>query len=298
MPSPARWTNAGALACLGLALGSATCAAVPHVSSGRADEIALSTLGLEIFLGFLAVACVLPTSASPLRRLGLGAGRLSHAQLLLLALGTLGLSHALDGALSWTQLRESSALAELDEALIGLRGRSLLLAVAALVLAPAVGEELMCRGLVQRGLEMRVGAPAAIALSAAFFGSLHLEPIHATVAMLLGLYLGSVAWLAGSIRASIFCHLVNNGVALVTLSVLHHRLPDGWTIAGGAALAALALGLVWQRAGSPPRLVKPSLSAPAPLAAPAEGPAAPRDGSAPAGTDSIPLQQRGGSDDA
>lgn len=258
--------NAGALACLGAALGGATCAAVPWISRARVDEIALSTLGLEIFLALLAVALVLPGSPSPARRLGLGPGRLSSAQLALLAVGTLSLSHALDATLHWTRLRDASALAELDAALSGLRGGSLLLAGVSLVLAPALGEELLCRGLVQRGLQMRVGAAAAIALSAVFFGALHLEPIHGGVAGLLGLYLGAIAWLAGSIRASIFCHFVNNGFALVTTSLVGLRLEGRWTIAAALALAALSLGVVWRRAGLPPPLEEPAAPPPPPPA--------------------------------
>lgn len=250
MPAPARWTNAGAMACLAVALGGATCAAAPLLAPGRVDEIALSTLGLEIFLGLAALALVLPAPVRPARRLGLRPGRLSRTQLALLALGTLGLSHGLDGILAWTGLREVSALAELDAALAGARGRSLGLAVVCLGLAPAIGEELMCRGVVQRGLEARLGAAAAIPLAALFFGALHLEPIQGGVAMLLGLYLGTVAWLAGSIRASIFCHMVNNLVAVLSAAAGGVHL-GAWTLAAGLALAALVLALVWWRAGSP-----------------------------------------------
>lgn len=265
MPAAARWLGAGSLACLALAAGVGSCAAAGLAERGSLVEIALSTFGLEIFLALAAVALVLPGPAPPAWRLGLGPGRLSRGQLLLLALGTLGLSHGLDALLDLIGLRDASALAELDRALAGARGIELLLAYLCLALAPSFGEELLCRGLVQRGLELRIGAAAAVSLSAVLFGAMHLEPIHGGVAVLLGLYLGMVAWLAGGIRASIFCHLVNNLVAVAATSWAGTRGEPGWTPAAGLALALFALGLVWWRAGSPPPLVEPA----APSALPA-----------------------------
>lgn len=249
--SAERWLGAGALACFAAALGGTTCAGASLVTGSPAVELALSTLGVEIFIGLLALACVLGGPEPPARRLGLGRSRLSWGQLGLLALGTLGLSFALDGVLEWTRLRESSVLAELDETLASAPASALPLLIGSLVLAPALGEELMCRGLVQRGLELRWGAPAAILLSGCFFGALHLEPIHGTVAALLGLYLGSVAWLAASIRASIACHLVNNGVAVLTVLLSPVPASSPLLLAAGAALALLALVWVGWRAGMP-----------------------------------------------
>ncbi len=272
MPAAVRWLGAGSLACLALAAGLGSCAAAGLAERGGLVETALSTLGLEIFLALGAVALALPGPVPPSWRLGLGPGRLSRGQLLLLALGTLGLSHGLDALLDSTGLRDASALAGLDRALAGARGSELLLAQLCLALAPAFGEELLCRGLVQRGLELRIGAAAALPLSAVLFGAMHLEPIHGGVAMLLGLYLGMVAWLAGSIRASIFCHLVNNLVAVAATSWPGARGEPGWTLGAGPALALLVLGLVWWRAGSPPPLVEPAVASALPAASEAGPP--------------------------
>jgi len=77
--------------------------------------------------------------------------------------------------------------------LAGIRGRSLALALLSFALVPGVAEELLCRGLLQRGLEVRYGATAAIVLASLFFGAIHLDPIYSCVAAVLGLYLGGIA---------------------------------------------------------------------------------------------------------
>jgi membrane protease YdiL (CAAX protease family) len=160
----------------------------------------------------------------------------------LLVIGTLGVSHALDVAAELAGLRDQSALVELERALAGASGVGFWLALLGIGLAPAFGEELLCRGLVQRGLEPRLGAAPAVLLSALFFGALHLEPVHSGLAAMLGLYLGTVAVLAGSIRAAILCHAVNNLVAVTLTTRLPELLQPGpATALAGLAVAAAAL---------------------------------------------------------
>ena len=89
-------------------------------------------------------------------------------------------------------------------------GRALLLTIFAVGIAPGVCEELLFRGLLQRGLVRRCGAPAAVGIGALVFGAMHLEWVQGSAATLLGLYLGAVAFRAGSVRPAIFCHCCNN----------------------------------------------------------------------------------------
>jgi membrane protease YdiL (CAAX protease family) len=249
--------GAGALACLAAALGGTTCAGGALLAQSGAEKLAFSTLGVEIFLGLLAVACVVGGPVGPARRLGLEPGRLCWGHLGLLALGTVAFSFALDGLLELLRLRQGSVLADLDETLASSAPRELPLLLVSLVLAPAVAEELLCRGLVQRGLEVRWGPPAAIVLASCFFGALHMEAVHGTVAALLGLYLGAVAWLAAGIRASMACHLINNGVAVFTVTLLRIAVPSPAMLVAGLAVALLALAWVWWRAGTPEPLALP-----------------------------------------
>jgi len=210
-----------------------------------AARLAWSALGVEVMLGAFACAAALLSRGPATRRLGLAAGRLSWGLLTLLAIGMLALSHALDGVLELSGLREHSALAELPGRLQGARGEALALALLALGLAPGIAEELVCRGLVQRGLLLRLGPAPAIAAGALLFGALHLEPVHAAFATVLGAYLGVVAWWADSTRAAIGCHVVNN-LASVGLAATLGPTPWAPELAAsvGGCVALLCLCLV------------------------------------------------------
>src|SRR5262249_43121251 len=159
--------------------------------------------GTEIFLLCVALAGAGLGGAPRLARLGLGPGALALRWQALLVLGALAASHGLDGLLEISGLRRDGVLAQLDLALAGIRGRELWLALLCVGIAPGVAEELLCRGLVQRGLASRLGPALAIALAALLFGALHADLVHAAFATALGLYLGIAAQLARSVRLAI-----------------------------------------------------------------------------------------------
>lgn len=230
--------RAGVAVCtLGTALGLGACTVVAPAVADEAAALGVASLGLEVFLACVALGAGL-ASRRPLRaRLGLGPGRLPASALVLLVVGTLALSQTLDGVIELVGLRDRSALVELETALAGASGGALLLALLGVGLAPGIGEELLCRGLVQRGLEPRLGPAPAVVIAALFFGTLHLEPVHAVFATFLGLYLGAVAVLAGSVRAAVLCHAVNNLIAVA----LAARLPD--LIRPGVGSIAIGLGV-------------------------------------------------------
>lgn len=87
----------------------------------------------------------------------------------------------------------------------------LLLVLAALV--PALGEELLFRGYLQTRLTERWPAGWAILASALMFSAMHLSPLHALSVLPLSLWLGLVAWRAGSIWPAILGHAANNTLA-------------------------------------------------------------------------------------
>jgi len=254
VPNP-RWPSALLIAALAASAGASTCALAPEAAANRAEELALHGLGFELFLGLLAFAGAALSARRTSDRLGLRAGRLPAGRLALLMLGTIALSHALDAVIDLCGLGEHGALAELEAALTGIRGRTLVLALLGIGLAPGIAEELLCRGLVQRGLVPRLGAPAAVALAALFFGALHVDPIHASFAALLGLYLGTLCHVAGSVRAAIACHIANN-LCAVLLSAFMPQLavPPAASIGLGGGFALAALAWVWRRSGAAPPL--------------------------------------------
>ena len=130
-----------------------------------------------------------------------------------------------------------------------------MLALLAVGLAPGIAEELLCRGLVQRGLVPRVGAPVAVVAAALFFGALHVDPVHASFAAALGLYLGTLCHVAGSVRPAIISHAANNLLAVCVAAWLPQlAIPPAASIGLGGGIAIAALAWVWRRSGAPPPL--------------------------------------------
>lgn len=116
-----------------------------------------------------------------------------------------------------------------------------LVAVAA-VLAP-VCEEIAFRGYFQSALRLRLGDAAALAVGAALFAAMHLNPVSLPGLLLLGALFGWLALRTGSVWPGVAAHFANNAVAsLIALAV-----PDTAGRAEPAdlipALALLAVGL-------------------------------------------------------
>ena len=92
----------------------------------------------------------------------------------------------------------------------------LLLNLLVIALIPAVGEELTFRGVLQQGLMRRVKSPhVAILLSAAIFSFIHFQFYGFLPRMFLGILLGYMFYITGSLWTSIAMHFVNNGTAVV-----------------------------------------------------------------------------------
>lgn len=104
-------------------------------------------------------------------------------------------------------------------------GELLLVAVAAVVVAPVV-EELLFRGLVLQGLMLRIGFWPAALLSSAAFGVLHTSSLDANGAALavatgvMGLGLCVLARRTGRLGPGIGVHALRNAVALAVVAFL------------------------------------------------------------------------------
>jgi len=84
-----------------------------------------------------------------------------------------------------------------------------------------------------------------VAVAALAFAALHIEPLHATLALVLGLWLGTVARWTGSALPAVAAHVVNN-VVFTILTALGLSL-DGVRlnlIAGGISLLAFVAVVV------------------------------------------------------
>lgn len=92
----------------------------------------------------------------------------------------------------------------------------LLLNLLVIALIPAVGEELTFRGVLQQGLVRRMKSPhLAIILSAAIFSFIHFQFYGFLPRMFLGILLGYMFYITGSLWTSITMHFVNNGTTVV-----------------------------------------------------------------------------------
>ena len=142
------------------------------------------------------------------------------------------------------------------------------LSVAAVSLAPAVGEELVFRGALLVSLAKRFGEPAAIALTALAFGSIHLDVVGEAImlyrvpfAILIGLGLATLRLRTGSLAATMLAHATVNALTFAAVvagldDTSSHESPEAGLaatllLAGGAAIVAL---LALRR---PPHLGRP-----------------------------------------
>jgi len=202
------------------------------------DSPLWGTLLLQGFWILLALyGGVLRRSRSLGDRLGMGRGSLPISTSVVLVVGFVALSGGLHLGLVSLELRETGSLAEIDAVVRSARARapSFLLAILALGVAPGFGEEILFRGFVQRALVDWLGALSGVLLAAFLFGLAHFDPVHSSLAFLLGVYLGVVALLAGSIRLAILCHVVNNTLGVLSLG----WIPDLLPLQGPSAIAAL-----------------------------------------------------------
>jgi membrane protease YdiL (CAAX protease family) len=118
----------------------------------------------------------------------------------------------------------------------------------AIAVLPALSEEFLYRGLLQRSLIARLGSWRGLLLSACLFSLVHLEPAGALSRILMGLWFGSLLLLTNSLWADIAAHAFNNtwGVVLANWHgpILSHMpyVYGAGILAAGASLACFFKG--------------------------------------------------------
>ncbi|MBA3459804.1 MAG: CPBP family intramembrane metalloprotease [Deltaproteobacteria bacterium] len=120
----------------------------------------------------------------------------------------------------------------------------LVLALFALALIPAICEEVLFRGAVQRAIATRLFAPAAIVLSSLIFSAYHMSPIQLVPTFTLGLALGALAWRADSIAPAMLAHFLNNTMAVLVSRRQPPALAGWFEVHPNAALAGCAIATV------------------------------------------------------
>ncbi len=127
--------------------------------------------------------------------------------------------------------------------MVGLGGWAILSVV---VCAPVL-EEILFRGLVFESCRERFGNGAAVLISALLFGLIHGVPVQIINAFVVGLIFGYVYLRTGSLLSVILLHMINNGIAYISLAffgdaaetTLHDLIgPDWlyWTVYGLSAV--------------------------------------------------------------
>jgi len=135
--------------------------------------------------------------------------------------------HALE---SWMRETEDSA-ARLTEAFMVMPSAGALwFNLLMIAVLPALGEELMFRGLVQRLLGDWLGnVHLAIFLASVLFGAMHMQFYGLLPRIVLGLMLGYLFYWSGSLWVPVFGHLLNNGAAVMAAWLVQHgHLAEDW----------------------------------------------------------------------
>jgi membrane protease YdiL (CAAX protease family) len=129
----------------------------------------------------------------------------------------------LQGLETWMKTAEQDA-ARITEAFLNVdSGDGLLLNLFMIAALPAVGEELLFRGLFQRLFgDMFKNIHISIWITAILFGAMHLQFYGFLPRMMLGVLFGYLYLWTGSLWVPIWAHFINNGAA-VTVSWLVNR---------------------------------------------------------------------------
>jgi len=87
--------------------------------------------------------------------------------------------------------------------------------IAVVAITPAICEEVMFRGFIQKSFELKYKPFLGALITAIFFGIYHFNPYAFFPLVLLGLYLGYAAYKSDSILVPVILHFINNLFAVV-----------------------------------------------------------------------------------
>ncbi len=113
----------------------------------------------------------------------------------------------------WIRTLEEGQMALIEQVLT--QDFSLVFAISMLALTPAICEEILFRGYIQRQAERSLGAWGGILFSGIIFGFYHLRLTQAIPLSLLGIYMAWLTWQTRSLWPAILVHFMNNTFAAV-----------------------------------------------------------------------------------
>lgn len=106
-----------------------------------------------------------------------------------------------------------------------------------IVVAAPILEEVLCRGILLKGLLKNYSPDNAIGISAIFFGAIHLNPWQAIPALAIGIFLGWVFYKTRSVLPGIIIHATVNGTSVL----MTFYLPDADHIFAGFSIPVYIL---------------------------------------------------------
>jgi len=112
----------------------------------------------------------------------------------------------------------------------------LIVVLVVVAVVPAVTEELMFRGLIQRNLERVLTPVGGMMVTGVIFAGYHLNPFSFIPLVAIGMYLGFLAMRSGSIWMSMIGHFANNALAVFAL---YGNVPDDYVIFGNSTEMSL-----------------------------------------------------------
>lgn len=123
----------------------------------------------------------------------------------------------------WMQGKETNA-SELTQLFLDMPNWGLLVFnLVMIAVLPAIGEELIFRGVVQRGLQKQFGNPhVAIWLAAALFSAIHLQFFGFVPRLLMGVSMGYLLFWSGNLWYPIIAHFTNNAVSVILAFGIQH----------------------------------------------------------------------------
>jgi len=163
--------------------------------------------------------------------------------------GNMSLPSFFGGLEEWMKEKESAA-AEITERFLDVNSVSgLLLNIIIIALIPALGEELLFRGILQRIFtEWTKSALAGILLSSVLFSALHLPFYGFLPRMMLGVLLGYMLVWSGSLWLPIAAHFINNAAAVLLIFLYNNgsiSIDPDKVGAGGESYSELIVGTLF-----------------------------------------------------
>ena len=188
--------------------------AVKAVAASPAGLLAVGA-GTLTTAGVVAIIAALLSPVPWRERLQLRAVGISPSALLAGICGVPTIGVVFDALNGLGMLPPSPALETIAELVQGLSGPSLAAGVFVIGVMPGIAEELLFRGYIQTRLVARWGPGWGILWTSLMFGLMHMDLVHGSFAVVVGILLGYLTYRAGTLWPAMVGHAANNILSVV-----------------------------------------------------------------------------------